>query len=195
MRCRHADHLGHIERRAAGPEAPYLLVGISFFEAIFLPMPPDVVLAPMVLRRPERAWRYALICMLASVIGGCVSYGLGFYLADEANKLLAITGRHINLLQYQRWFAQFGVLIILVKGLLPLPYVIVAMASGLAKFSFWQFVVASVVTRGGRFALTAWLLKRYGPQIQERIEKNLVLAASVVVGLVVVVLLAVHFLT
>ncbi len=184
-----------VMRRAAGPEAPFLLFAISFCEAIFLPLPPDVVLAPMVLTKPDKAWRYAFLCMAASVIGGCVSYGLGYWLEPFANQLLQMTGRHIDIVQYQHWFATWGVLIILIKGLLPLPYVIVAMASGLAHFSLWQFVVASIVTRGGRFALTAFLLKRYGPQIQERIEKNLVLSATVIILVVVAILAMLHYLT
>jgi membrane protein YqaA with SNARE-associated domain len=180
-------------RQAASRHAPWVLAGHAFFEAICFPVPPDIVLAPMVLTKPERVWRYAMIAMLASVAGGCVSYGIGYFLAPLGVQLISLTGHHVDLGEYRALFHAWGFLLILAKGFIPLPYLIITIAAGVAHFSFWQFILASMLTRGGRFFLTAFLVKRYGPAVQHQVEKNLVLWGAGAMVLVIVVLVALHF--
>ncbi len=181
-------------KKAASPLAPLWLALLAMSESVILPIPPDVMLMPMVLAKPSHAYRNAAICMLFSVIGGCISYGIAYWARPYALELLALTGNHVNLKQYEDWFAHWGMLVIMAKGLTPFPYMIVCIASGLAHFSFVQFFIASFVARGPRFFLTAWLLKRYGPQIQMEVEKNLLLWGTIIVGALVALWVGVHFL-
>jgi membrane protein YqaA with SNARE-associated domain len=181
-------------RQAASAHAPFVLAGHAFIEAIILPIPPDIMLAPMVLTRPQRAWWYALLCMAASVAGGCVSYAVGYFLTPVGAQLLVLTGHGGELPQYQHWFHQYGFWIIILKGFTPLPYAIITVASGLAHFSFWQFLLASMMTRGGRFFLTTYLVKRFGPAVQHQVEKNLVLWGSIAIVAIIAMVVVVHVL-
>jgi membrane protein YqaA with SNARE-associated domain len=153
------------------------------------------MLAPMVLARRDRAFVYAGICTAASVIGGCLGYAIGFYLVGLGQWLLAILGHANGQEAFQAWFAKWGLWVILIKGLTPIPYKLVTIASGLAAFSFPMFIAASVVTRGARFFLVAGLIKHFGPQMQEVIERRMMLVTSLVLivlvgGFVTVKLLA-----
>jgi membrane protein YqaA with SNARE-associated domain len=179
---------------AASRHAPSALFAVSFAESSFFPVPPDVMLAPMVLARPDRAWRYAALCTLASVLGGCLGYAIGFYLQDLALWLMSLTGHAEGLDQFKCWYAEWGVWVILIKGLTPIPYKLVTIASGLAEFAFPVFVAASVVTRGARFFLVAAVVKKFGPAMLPVIERRLALFAGLAIGLVVVGLVASHYL-
>ena len=161
------------------------LAVVSFAESSFFPIPPDVMLAPMILARPERAYFYAGVCTIASVLGGILGYAIGYYLTDLGLWLMSLLGHADGLEEFQHWFDRWGLAVILIKGLTPVPYKLVTIASGLAAFSFPVFVAASVVTRGGRFFLEAWILKRWGPAMLEQVEKRL--AMWTVIGLVVLV--------
>ena len=168
---------------------------VSFMESSFFPIPPDVMLAPMVLARPDRAYHYAAICTAASVAGGILGYAIGFYLEPVGHWVLALTGHSGGVAQFQDWFAEWGIWLILIKGLTPIPYKLVTIASGLAAFSFPMFIIASVITRGARFFLVAGLIKHFGPQMQEVIERRMMLITSIVLivlvgGFVAVKLLA-----
>jgi membrane protein YqaA with SNARE-associated domain len=181
-------------RQAGSRSAPYILAAVAFAESSFFPIPPDVMLAPMVVSRREKAYQYALICTVASVIGGCFGYAIGYFLEPAGQWLLSLTGHKEGLHEFQKIYAQWGLWVILIKGFTPFPYKLVTIASGLAAFNFWIFLGASIVTRGGRFFLTAFLLKRFGPQIQEVVEKRLNLFALLVVALFVGGLLLVKLL-
>jgi membrane protein YqaA with SNARE-associated domain len=176
-------------RLAASPEAPLWLAALAFCEGIFFPVPPDVMLAPLVLTQRERAWRFAAICLGASVLGGSVGYAVGFFLRPAGEWLLSITGADPR--QFQAWYSQWGVLLLAV----PIPYKITAIASGLFKLSFPLFFAGSVVIRGLRFFLVAGLVKRYGAPVQAFVEKRLGLVVSGValalIGLVVALRFAV----
>ncbi len=173
--------------------APWLAV-VSFAESSFFPVPPDVMLAPMILARPQKAYLYAAICTAASVAGGILGYAIGYFLTPVGLKLLAIMGHAEGLEAFRAWYAQWGVWLILIKGLTPIPYKLVTIASGLAAFSFPMFVIASVVTRGARFFLLATLLKFYGPPIQAFVEKRLTLVTSVVAVVLVAIIVGLHYL-
>ncbi|MBC6980393.1 YqaA family protein [Caulobacter sp. 17J80-11] len=180
--------------QAKSRHAPKALAAVSFAESSFFPIPPDVMLAPMILARPEKAYRYALICTIASVLGGCLGYAIGYFLEPVGIWLLSLLGHAEGVDQFRHWYAQWGLLVILVKGLTPFPYKVVTIASGLAAFNFPVFVAASVVTRGARFFLAAFILKRFGPQILEVVERRLALVAVIVIALVVVGVLLVRLL-
>ena len=173
---------------AGSRHAPVALAAVSFAESSFFPIPPDVMLAPMVLARPEKAYLYAGICTLASVLGGCLGYAIGYFLEPLGLAVLRFMGHAEGQQVFQAWFAQWGLWVILIKGLTPIPYKLVTIASGLAHFSFVTFLWASVVTRGARFFLTAAVLKYFGPQILEQVERRLALFTGIgVVALVALV--------
>jgi membrane protein YqaA with SNARE-associated domain len=178
---------------AASRRAPLWLAVVSFVESSVFPAPPDLMLAPMVLAKPEHAWRNAAICTLASVAGGMLGYAIGYFLDPVGRAILNMMGQSGALESFQAWYAQWGLAVILIKGLTPIPYKLVTIASGLAHFNFGMFVVASVATRGARFFLVAALLKFYGPPIQAFVEKRLTLVTSVVAVLIVGAIVALRF--
>ncbi|WP_149538599.1 YqaA family protein [Siccirubricoccus phaeus] len=175
-------------RLAGHPRAPSWLAVVSFAESSVFPIPPDAMLIPMCLAKPDRAYRYALICTIASVLGGILGYAIGYFLFEAlAEPVLRAYGHADALIRFQGWYDRWGALVILIKGLTPIPYKIVTIASGAALFSFPIFLAASIVTRGARFFLLAWLLRRFGPPIQGFIEQRLTLvttaaAAGIVLG-------------
>lgn len=161
------------------------LAVVSFAESSVFPIPPDVMLAPMIIARPERAYFYAAVCTVASVLGGILGYAIGYYLTDLGLWLMSLLGHADGLEEFQHWFDRWGLAVILIKGLTPVPYKLVTIASGLAGFSFPVFVAASVVTRGGRFFAEAWVLKRWGPAMLAQVEKRLAMWS--IIGIVVLV--------
>ena len=159
---------------AASPLAPVWLAVVAFAESSFFPIPPDALLIPMALARPDRALRYALIATIASVVGGMLGYLIGYALFDQvARPLLELYHYGPAYAAFQERFAQVGLWIILIKGLLPIPYKIITIASGAARFDFATFVAASAVTRGARFFLWAVLLKFFGEPARGFIDRRL----------------------
>ena len=172
-------------KQAAKPQAEIILAIISFTEASCFPLPPDIMLAPMVLKRPERAWRYGLVCAAASILGGCLGYYIGFALEPIGLAILKFFGHSEGIDAYRKFYGHWGFFIILGQGITPIPYKLTTIATGLAHFPVWQFILASCITRTARFTGVAYLCKRFGPQILPVIEKRLMLVGSVVLGLVV----------
>jgi membrane protein YqaA with SNARE-associated domain len=164
---------------AGSRHAPTALAAVSFAESSFFPIPPDVMLAPMVLARPERAFAYAGLCTVASVLGGLAGYAIGVFLEPLGHQILAVFGHPEGPAEFQRWFDQWGLWIILIKGLTPIPYKLVTITAGLARFDLFTFVWASIVTRGARFFLSAALLKYFGPAIRAEVERRLGLYATI----------------
>jgi membrane protein YqaA with SNARE-associated domain len=161
-------------RLAARPRADRALAVVSFLESSIFPIPPDVMLIPMCLANRQRAFYYALVCMIASVIGGLAGYAIGYFLIETVGRwIIDLYGYAEKWAAFEAAYDDWGVWIILVKGLTPIPYKIVTIASGAAHFSLGVFIVASVVTRGLRFFLLAGLLRAYGAPIQDFIEKRL----------------------
>lgn len=175
---------------SAAPGAAWWLAGIAFAEASFFPIPPDVLLIPMVLARPRAAWRLALVCTLGSVAGGALGYLIGYALFDQlARPLLAAYHYEAAFQTFRARYAEWGLWVILIKGLTPIPYKIVTIASGAAGYDFPLFMAASLLTRGARFFLVAALLRRFGAPVRAFIERRLTLvttsaAAAVVLGFV-----------
>ena len=179
-------------RLAAGRYALPAMAGVAVLEATFPFVPPDVMLAPMCLARRDRAFFYALVCTICSTIGGCIGYAVGFFASDLAVRIFTLSGHPTALADFQKLFAEVGLAVILVKGLTPVPYMLVTLASGLAHFSLPVFIGASLVTRGGRFFLEAALLQH--PGAKAFVDKHLTVLAVVGVVLIVAALFAVRLL-
>ncbi len=164
---------------AASPHATWWLFGVAFAEASFFPVPPDALLIPMALARPDRAWRFAAICTAGSVIGGALGYFIGYAVFDQlARPLITLYGYGDKFAAFQALYARWGLWVILIKGLTPIPYKIVTIASGAARFNFEVFMAASLVTRGLRFFLVATLLHFFGTPVRDFIERRLTLVTS-----------------
>lgn len=179
---------------AAGkPHATWILGAVSFAESSFFPAPPDVMLIPMSLARPDQAWFYAAVCTVASVLGGLFGYFIGAVLYDSVGLwLIQLYGLGDKVEAFRAGYAHYGALIILLKGLTPIPYKLVTITSGFAGFNLGLFIVLSVITRGARFFVEAFLLNRYGARARGIIEERLGLwaalsAAVIVVGFILVV--------
>lgn len=180
---------------AGSPRAGLWLAVVSFVESSFFPIPPDALLVPMVLARPERAWRLAGICTAASVVGGALGYVIGYALFDQlAQPILRAYHYEAAFQAFQAKYAEWGLWIILIKGMTPIPYKIVTIASGAARFNFLVFMLASLTTRGARFFLVAALLRRYGEPVRDFIERRLTLVTTAVAAGVVGGFVALKFL-
>jgi membrane protein YqaA with SNARE-associated domain len=170
------------------PYALWILAGVAFAESSFFPVPPDVMLAPMSLAQPKRAWLFAAVCTVASVLGGILGYAIGALLYDSVGHwLISLYGLGGKVEAFRASYAQWGAVIILVKGLTPIPYKLVTITSGFAGYNIWLFVLFSIITRGGRFFIAALVLNRYGDWIRARIEQHLglfvlILVAALVAG-------------
>lgn len=148
------------------------LAAVSFAESSFFPVPPDVMMVPMILARRDKAYLIALVCTLASVAGGILGYAIGYFLVDTARSILEFF-RHNAFDDFTAAYNKYGWALILVKGLTPIPFKLVTIASGLSHYPFALFVILATVTRGARFFLIAALLKRFGEPVQAFIEKRL----------------------
>ena len=173
-------------RKAASENAPYALFGISFVESSFFPIPPDVMLVPMVLADRAKAWWYASIATVGSVIGGAFGYAIGYYFFDALGEpILRLYGKADSFQTFTQWFNEWGVWIIIAKGMTPFPYKVLTIAAGVAHMPFMEFMLASVVARAMRFYLVAGLLYYFGEPIRDFIEKRLTLVLTLLlVGIV-----------
>lgn len=173
------------------PYALWILGAVSFAESSFFPIPPDVMLIPMSLARPQKAWLYALVCTITSVAGGVVGYGIGALLYDSVGQwLIHLYGYGDKVETFRAGYAEYGAWIILLKGLTPIPYKLVTITSGFANYNLPLFILFSIIARGGRFFIVAVVLNRYGTWIREVIEKRLglwvaILAGGLVLGFII----------
>jgi membrane protein YqaA with SNARE-associated domain len=144
------------------------------------------MLAPMSLAQPKRAWVFAGVCTIASVIGGLLGYAIGALLYDSVGHwLIQVYHLGSGVESFREGYARWGALVILLKGLTPIPYKLVTITSGFAGYNIWLFVLLSIITRGARFYIEAIVLNRWGDAIRHRIERHLTL--FVVLFLVVLV--------
>jgi membrane protein YqaA with SNARE-associated domain len=169
-------------------EAFWMLGAVSFAESSFFPIPPDVMLIPMALARPDRAFYLAAWCSITSVAGGILGYAIGALLYDSVGAwLISIYGYGDKVETFRAAYAEWGAWIILLKGLTPIPYKIVTITSGFAGYNLGLFILFSLITRAGRFFVIAVLLYFYGAKAREIIERRLgfwlfVSLATIVVG-------------
>ncbi|MDI2090956.1 YqaA family protein [Commensalibacter oyaizuii] len=164
---------------AASRYATLWLAIIAFSEASFFPIPPDALLCPMILAKRAKAWFYATVCTISSVLGGLLGWIIGAFLLQYiAMPIVHFYHAEGQLLALQQKFNEYGVWIILIKGLTPIPFKFVTIASGAAHFSLIPFMTASLITRGVRFFIEAALLYKFGPPIQDFIEKRMIWVAT-----------------
>jgi membrane protein YqaA with SNARE-associated domain len=164
------------EHRHAGSA----LFAVSFIESSFFPIPPDVMLMPMVLAQRAKAWAYATIATVGSVIGGFFGYAIGFFLFEQVAKpLLSIYGYLDKFDTFASQYNDYGAWIVFFAGVTPFPYKVITIASGATALNLFVFGIASVVARGLRFYLVAALLYRFGPPIRAFIEERLGLVLTV----------------
>jgi membrane protein YqaA with SNARE-associated domain len=168
------------------PFATWIMGAVSFVESSFFPIPPDVMLIPMSLARPEKAYSYAFLCTWTSVAGGVLGYAIGALLYDSFGQwLISLYGYGDKVDAFRNAYNQYGAWIILLKGLTPIPYKIVTITSGFAGFDLLYFVLLSLIARGGRFFFLAFLLSRYGVRARAMLEERLGLWVSLGAALLV----------
>lgn len=165
--------------KAAHDKAPHWLAVISFIESSFFPIPPDVMLAPMCLARPDRAFRYALICTIASVLGSLLGYAIGFFLFETIGAfILDLYGLDGKFDAFKTEFNAQGWIIVLLAGFTPLPFKVITIAAGATAMPLYVLIGAAIIARSARFFLVAALLWKFGPPMKVWIEKNFALATT-----------------
>lgn len=161
------DYVMRFSRRDS---APYYLSLLSFFESFILPFPPpDVMLAPMSLAKPDKAMRFAALTLVFSVLGGLVGYLIGAFLFDLASPYIDAWGYRDRFERVMLWFESWGFWAVLVAGFSPVPYKLFTIAAGVLQLAILPFILASVIGRGARFYLVAWCLSRFGPAIEPKL--------------------------
>jgi len=181
--------------RAQHRHAGWALAGISFAEASFFPAPADVLLIPMVMSNRAAAWRLAAICTVASVLGGVVGYLIGWGLYEAVGRpILQFYGMMAEFREFQELYREWGAWIVIAGGLTPIPYKVVTIASGVAELSMIEFLWASLLSRALRFYAVAGLIWWFGPPVRRLIEKNLSLAFTLFMVLLIGGFLLVEFL-
>jgi membrane protein YqaA with SNARE-associated domain len=182
--------------QAAGkPFATWIMGAVSFVESSFFPIPPDAMLIPMSLARPDKAYYFATVCTLTSVAGGILGYAIGYFLYESLGLwLMQLYGGVEKVAAFQKAYNEWGAWIIVLKGLTPIPYKIVTIASGFAQYPILPFILLSFIARGMRFYLVAFLIHRFGDRARTIIEERLGLWTSLAAGVVVVGIVAAVYL-
>lgn len=158
------------------PYAPYVMGTVSFAESSFFPIPPDVMLIPMSLAHPHRSYALAWLCTWTSVLGGILGYAIGALLYDSIGHwLIQLYGYGDKVEAFRAQYAQWGMWIILLKGITPIPYKIVTITSGFAGYNLLNFILFSIIARGFRFFLFAFVMRHYGERARAIIEERLAL--------------------
>ncbi len=168
------------------PRAQHVLAGLSFAESSFFPVPPDVMLAPMVLARPERGWWFASITTAASVVGGLFGYLIGLFAIEAIMPWVEQFGYLPAYQKAGQWFAEWGVWVVLLAGFSPIPYKVFTIAAGAVSMALAPFVLASTVGRGGRFFLVAAVMKFGGARYEPVLRRYIDVLGWLMVGLLVV---------
>ena len=159
---------------AGHPQAIFLLGAVSFIEASFFPIPPDVMLIPMVLMNPSRAWLFALVATAFSVLGGIFGYLIGAFSYEHiAEPLLYSLGKEAEMVNFSYKYNEIGFWAVITAGISPIPYKVVTIMSGATNLNFAVFLGASIASRGLRFFVVAGLLHFYGHEIRDFIERYL----------------------
>ena len=166
--------------------APKVLALLTFAESVFFPIPPDVLLAPMVLAKPTRAWHYATLTTIASVIGGIAGYALGFYMFEPwIQPLITEWGKQQTFDQAVSWFNQWGVWVVFLAGFSPIPYKVFTVSAGFLQMAFLPYLLASAIGRGMRFFLVAGVIYWGGEKMEQGLRKWVDVIGWVVVAIIV----------
>jgi len=175
-----------VVRASAHPNAPWVLGLLAFAESSFFPIPPDVMLAPMTLAQRAKAWRFALIATVGSVVGGILGYFIGALFLDSLLPWLKDLGYYHGYETARDWFASYGFWAVLLAGFSPIPYKVFTIAAGAVAMPFLPFVLASAVGRGARFFLVAGLVRWLGPVFEQRLLKYIDWIGWAIVALVII---------
>ena len=171
---------------AGSPHATWALALVAFAESSFFPLPPDLILVPMSLAKPQKAWTYAAICSVASVAGGVLGYGIGTLLYDTLGHwLINLYGYGARVDALRSFYAQWGWAFILVKGLTPIPFKLVTIVSGLLGYNLLLFIVLSAITRGARFFILAGLLHTFGEPIKAALERHFAIFMALILVIII----------
>ncbi len=170
---------------ARHPHAEWYLGGLSFAESSFFPVPPDVMLAPMALARPERAWRLATLTTVASVLGGLAGYVIGVFAFELVEPLLSRVGYGDQYREVVSWFDTWGVWVVFVAGFSPIPYKLFTISAGALGMALLPFLLASTVGRGARFFIVAGLMYWGGARMEAALRRYVDAIGWAVVALAV----------
>ena len=175
--------------------AIWILGAVSFIESSVFPIPPDVLLIPLVLAAPTRAWRIALVCTVASVLGGLLGYAIGALLYDTVGlPVLAFYGYEAKFDTFANYYNEWGAWAVFIAGLTPFPYKVITILSGVTQLDLMTFTLSSILARGLRFFIVAALLWKFGAPIRVLIEKHLGLLTTLFVALLLGGFLALRYL-
>lgn len=180
---------------ARSPHAERGLFILAFAESSFFPIPPDVVLGPMSATTPSKWARFAFICASGSVLGAILGYTIGYFAAETLGRwILDLFGLTAAFEHFRENSASVMPWVILGQGLIPVPYKLVTIASGMLRISLLLLIGCSIITRSARFFAVSWLFQRFGPSMGPILEKRIGTVMTVVALLVIVVLVAFYFL-
>jgi membrane protein YqaA with SNARE-associated domain len=173
-------------RLAHHPHALWALACVAFLESSVFPIPPDVLMIPMILARPSRAWLIATVALVASVLGGMFGYAIGAFAFDSiGSPILTAMGKGEAVAEFNTRFNDFGFWAVLAAGITPFPYKVITIMSGWTGMPFVTFVVTSIIARAFRFFIVAGLLWTFGAPIRDFIEKRLGLMFTLFVLLLI----------
>jgi len=171
-------------RLADHPRALWALALVAFIESSVFPIPPDILMIPMILAAPRRAFVIAAVATASSVLGGMFGYWIGAVLFDSVGQpVLAFYGKDAYFDQFSATYNEWGAWAVVIAGVTPFPYKVITILSGSTGLDLWVFTAASIVARGFRFFLVAALLWKFGAPIRRVIERRLGLMVTVFVGL------------
>ncbi|MGE0630253.1 MAG: YqaA family protein [Hyphomicrobiaceae bacterium] len=182
-------------RTAADRRAPHGLFWVAFAESSFFPIPPDVMLVPMVLANRAKAMLFAAIATAGSVIGGIAGYLIGYFFIDTIGMpIIEFYGKAASFESFRQLFNEWGVWILIIKGMTPIPYKILTITAGVTHMAIVPFIIASIIARSMRFFLVAALLYWFGPPIRDFIERRLGLVTTAFVVVLIGGFVAVRYL-
>ena len=167
--------------------APHILAILTFAESVFFPIPPDVLLAPMVLAKPKNAWKLAGLTTIASVIGGVVGYSLGYLMFEPwIQPIIVEFGYQARFDKIMLWFSEWGVWVVFLAGFSPIPYKLFTVSAGFLQMAFLPFLLVSAVGRGMRFFLVAGLIKWGGASMEKKLRQYIDILGWGLVGLIII---------
>ena len=159
---------------AGHKHALWVLAIVSFAESSVFPIPPDVLMIPMILARPSKAWLIASVCLVASVLGGLLGYAIGYFAFEEIGRpIFEALGKLERIEEFNERFNGVGFWAVLIAGLTPFPYKVITIMSGWTAMPIGTFIVTSIIARGLRFFIVAGLLWKFGAPIRDFIERRL----------------------
>ena len=165
--------------KASHKKASWFLVLVSFTESSFFPIPPDIILIPMILAKSLKAWFYAFICTISSVLGGILGYAIGYFFYSNIGLIIIeFYGLNDSFNVFENYYSQYGIWIVLGASFTPFPFKFITIASGVFNLNIFLFVIVAIIGRGLRFYIVALLLFIFGKIIKKLIEKYFNLIAS-----------------